>query len=247
VGIKGHDTQSYSLLLAQLVVSFGERLRGSTPLPMQETYSRTGIRVIPAESVRSGVFLDRDGVIVEDTGYLHRVEDIRYIPGSLEAIARLNIARIPVIMVTNQAGIGRGYFGWPEFEAVQQRIEEDLAREGAWLDGVWACARHPNGSSPLAQADHPWRKPNPGMILDAASRLAIDLRSSWMVGDKLLDIEAACRAGLRGAVHVLTGYGQETRPEVARLEAALRARCAIRYATALSQAVSILIEDFAVA
>ena len=170
----------------------------------------------PGAPARPGVFLDRDGVIVEDVGYLHRIEDIRYIDGALGAIAKLNQLGIPVVMVTNQAGIGKGYYGWEEFEQVQKHIEDRLAFEGGWLDGAWGCACHPEALGDLAAADHPFRKPNPGMILAAASSLAIDLSASWLVGDKPLDIEAAYRAGLRGAVHLLGGYGRETREQVAQ-------------------------------
>ncbi len=142
------------------------------------------------------VFLDRDGVIVEEVGYLHRPEDIRFVPGSLEAIRALNECSIPVIVITNQAGIGRGYYQWPDFESVQTEIERQLELTGGWLDGIWACGYHP---------EHSFRKPNPGMLLDAAQQMGVDLAHSWLAGDKIIDIEAAKRAGLAGAVLVRTG------------------------------------------
>lgn len=144
------------------------------------------------------VFLDRDGVIVEEVGYLHRAEDIRFVPGSLGAIRALNECGIPVIVITNQAGIGRGYYQWPDFESVQTEIERQLELTGGWLDGIWACGYHP---------EHSFRKPNPGMLLDAAQQMGVDLARSWLAGDKIIDIEAAKRAGLAGAVLVRTGYG----------------------------------------
>jgi D-glycero-D-manno-heptose 1,7-bisphosphate phosphatase len=163
------------------------------------------------------IFLDRDGVIVQDIGYLHRAVDICYIDGALEAIASLNELGFPVVLITNQAGIGRGMYGWAEFEQVQERIERDLARHGGQLDGVWACAAHPCGIGELAHPSHPFRKPNPGMIYDAATRMQLDVGRSWLVGDKPFDIEAGLRAGIAGVCHVQTGYGTATRAEAERL------------------------------
>lgn len=160
----------------------------------------------PPPTARRAVFLDRDGVVIEETGYLHRPPDVRYIAGALSAIARLNQSGFAVVLITNQAGVGRGYYGWSDFVAVQQRIAADLSQSGGYLDGVWACGYHPEGKGPLA-LDHPHRKPNPGMILEAAETFGLDLAQSWLVGDKLIDIEAGLRAGLRGSILVRTGYG----------------------------------------
>jgi len=115
------------------------------------------------------------------------------------------------VLVTNQAGIGRGYYGWAEFQAVQQAIQSTLAGEGAHFDAVYACPHHSDGKGVFAHPDHPARKPNPGMFERAATALAIDLSRSWLVGDRVTDIEAARRAGLAGALHVLTGYGRQER------------------------------------
>lgn len=166
---------------------------------------------------RSALFLDRDGVIVEDTEYLCRVEDIVMIPGATAVIAAANRRGIAVVLVTNQAGIGRGYYGWSEFKAVQEAIMSTLARDGARLDAVYACAHHPQGRDGLAHADHPARKPNPGMLLQAAADLGIDLKTSWLIGDKASDVEAAKRAGLAGAMHVTTGHGLTDRQYAAGL------------------------------
>ncbi len=182
---------------------------------------------------RPAVFLDRDGVIVEEVNYLHRVEDIRYVPGALEAIAGLNRKGVPVIVVTNQAGVGRGYYGWSDYEAVQNQIVADLSRHGGWLDGVWACGAHPD-------AAHPWRKPGTGMLEDAAEKLGLDLSRSWLVGDKPLDLEAAIRARLAGAVLVLTGYGAKMRAQAEELRAANSTR--IEIAQDLSGAVRLLLD-----
>jgi D-glycero-D-manno-heptose 1,7-bisphosphate phosphatase len=167
----------------------------------------------------SALFLDRDGVIVEDVNYLQRVEDIQIIPGAAEVIAVANRLAIPVAVVTNQAGIGRGYFGWPEFAIVQAAILAALAREGARVDAVYACAHHRDGPGVYAHPDHPARKPNPGILLRAAADLDIDLKRSWLVGDNITDIEAARRAGLAGALHVATGHGERHRAGVSQLAA----------------------------
>jgi D-glycero-D-manno-heptose 1,7-bisphosphate phosphatase len=164
---------------------------------------------------RPALFLDRDGAVVEDTHYLHRVEDIRIIPGAGKVIAAANRRSVPVIMVTNQSGIGRGYYGWTEFKSVQDAIVASLAGGDAMIDAVYACAHYPQAEGDLAHPDHPARKPNPGMLLQAASALALDLKSSWLVGDKADDIEAAKRAGIAGALLVATGYGNAERQRAA--------------------------------
>lgn len=166
---------------------------------------------------RPALFLDRDGAIVEDVEYLRRVEDIAMITGAAAVIAAANDRGMPVVLVTNQAGIGRGYYGWSEFKRVQEAIVAALAAEGARLDAVYACAHHPEGRDGFAHPDHPARKPNPGMLLQAASDLAIDRKMSWLVGDKASDVEAANRAGLAGAMQVATGHGIAERARVADL------------------------------
>ena len=160
---------------------------------------------------RPALFVDRDGAVVEDTGYLSRVDDVVLIPGAAQVIAAANQHSVAVIMVTNQSGIGRGYYGWAEFKSVQDAIVESLATEGANFDAVYACAHHPQAEGDLAHPDHPARKPNPGMLLDSASALALDLKYSWLVGDKADDIEAAKRAGIAGALLVATGNAERRR------------------------------------
>ena len=164
---------------------------------------------------RPALFLDRDGVIVEDPGYLCRAAEVVLIPGAAEWIARANARDIPVVEVTNQAGIGRGYYGWSEFLEVETALARELARGGAVIDGVFACPYHRDGVSPWAHPAHPCRKPRPGMLLAAARLMGLDLGRSWIVGDKYADMDAGQRAGLAGGVHVLTGHGVEHRPQVA--------------------------------
>jgi D-glycero-D-manno-heptose 1,7-bisphosphate phosphatase len=144
------------------------------------------------------LFLDRDGVVVVDTDYLGRVEDLQMIAGSAEAIARCNALGIPVVLVTNQSGIARGYYDWTGFEAVQAALSDELARSGAHLDAVLACAYHKDGNDPLRIDNHSWRKPNPGMIVTAGKRMSLDLARSWIVGDQVHDLAAGRAAGVAG-------------------------------------------------
>ena len=156
---------------------------------------------------RPALFLDRDGVIVEEVLYLHRVPDVAVIPGAAVTIAQANRRGVPVVVISNQAGIGRGYYGWKDFQDVQQVIINSLDRLGAHVDAVLACPHHPSGVGSYAHPAHPDRKPQPGMLLRAAEALHIDLESSWVIGDKASDLLAGRAAGLRGGVLVLTGHG----------------------------------------
>jgi D-glycero-D-manno-heptose 1,7-bisphosphate phosphatase len=184
------------------------------PLDLQGVWCQILRRPAPG---RAALFLDRDGAVVEDTGYLCRVDDIVLIPGAAKVISAANQRGLPVVMVTNQSGIGRGYYGWAEFKSVQEAILALLASEGASIDAAYACAHHPQAEGDLAHPDHPARKPNPGMLLQAASALALDLKSSWLVGDKADDVQAAKRAGIAGALLVATGYGNAERQRAATL------------------------------
>lgn len=186
---------------------------------------------------RSALFLDRDGVVIEDPGYLHQPDEVRLIPGAAAAIQRANRCGVPIVLVSNQSGIGRGLYGWPAFAATQGRLVALLATEGAGLDMVLACPYHPEGQAPYRHPDHPCRKPRPGMLLLAAERLALDLAASWLVGDRALDIEAARAAGLAGAIHVLTGQGGCERNACEALE---NPGLSLRFATDLGAAVDLI-------
>ncbi len=155
------------------------------------------------------LFLDSDGVIVEEVHSLHKVEEARLVPGATDAIRRANDRGIPVVMVTNQAGIGRGIYGWPEFIAVQDRILDDLADAGAFINAVFACPHHDQGRAPYDAVNHEARKPNPGMLTRADARLGIDMAASWIVGDRAGDVGAGRNAGLAGGIHVLSGHGKD--------------------------------------
>jgi D-glycero-D-manno-heptose 1,7-bisphosphate phosphatase len=171
--------------------------RTSGPYPLAEPglwVERIGSRVFPAGT--PALFLDRDGTINVDTGYPGDPAEMVLRADIAAVIAATNRAGIPVIIVTNQSGIARGYFGWGDFAAVNGRVLDLLRADNAFVDMVVACAYHEAGSGPLAVADHPMRKPNPGMLLEAAKRLGLDLQRSLIIGDKKADMEAGQRAGL---------------------------------------------------
>jgi D-glycero-D-manno-heptose 1,7-bisphosphate phosphatase len=190
----------------------------------------------PTAPRRPALFLDRDGAVVEEADYLCSVEDIVMIPGAAEVIAAANKRAIPVVVVTNQTGIGRGYYGWAEFAAVQRAIIAVLAAEGARIDAVYACPHHPQGKGAFTHPDHPSRKPNPGMLLQAASDLALDLKNSWLIGDKASDVEAAKRAGIAGALQVATGYGSGEREQAAVLAGV---NFEVRFARSIAEAMTL--------
>ena len=158
---------------------------------------------------RPALFLDRDGVLVEEVNYLGRAEDVALVPGAADTVRACNGDGIPVVVVTNQSGVGRGYFGWDAFALVEARIRQALAEEGAFLDAVFACAYHETATAPYDRSDHPWRKPGPGMLQAAAEALHLDLARSWIVGDKASDLEAGRAAGLAGGIAVRTGHGPD--------------------------------------
>ena len=187
---------------------------------------------------RAALFLDRDGVIVEDTNYLGRPEDMRVLPGAAEAIARCNRLRIPIVMVSNQSGIARGLYDWSGFHAVQAALAVVLANAGAHLDPAFACAHHAEGGAPLNIPDHPWRKPNPGMIVAAAQQMNLDLSHSWIVGNRVSDIAAGRAAQLAGGILLSP---REDDPEQDEAIGSLRAAgYAVEISASLADAVSLL-------
>ena len=166
---------------------------------------------------RAALFLDRDGVLVEEVNYLGRPADVALIPGAAEVVGAFNRAGVPVVLVTNQSGVARGYFGWSDFEAVQAEIDRRLAGRDAHLDAVFACGYHEDGRGALAVAGHPWRKPHPGMLLAAAERLGIDLARSAIVGDRAQDLAAGRAAGLGSGIQVASGHGGSQAEQAAAL------------------------------
>lgn len=169
------------------------------------------VRSPRCEKPRSALFVDRDGVLIEEKFYLHNPADLNLLPGAGELLKTCRDRNIPVIVVTNQAGIARGKFSWADFAAVEQRLAELLAADGLQVDAVFACPFHEHGQGEYRVENHPWRKPNPGMLIEAARLLNLNLAQSLMIGDKASDIAAAEAAGLPEAIHVLTGHGPEHR------------------------------------
>jgi len=169
----------------------------------------------PADTIsRPALFLDRDGVVVEDVHFLHKVEKLQVIEGAVDVIARARDADWYIVLVTNQSGIGSGYYDWPDFAMVHRALRQTLIHQGTDFHMVLACPHHPDGVGRYQHPNHPWRKPNPGMLQAAARVLPIDLRHSWIIGDRITDLQAGHRAGLAGGIHVLTGYGRNERTKV---------------------------------
>ncbi|VBB41313.1 D-glycero-D-manno-heptose-1,7-bisphosphate 7-phosphatase [uncultured Desulfatiglans sp.] len=155
---------------------------------------------------KPAVFLDRDGTVNEQMGYINHPSRLVLLPGAGKAIRRLNRSGHLVIVVSNQSGVARGYFPYELVGEVHERMRELLALDGARLDGVFFCPHHPGGSvAPFARACG-CRKPRTGLIDEAAGCFDIDLKRSVVVGDRMDDIELAHRAGLPGIL-VRTGYG----------------------------------------
>ncbi len=157
-------------------------------------------RCPPSKLPRPGLFLDRDGVIVDDKGFLAAPGDVELLPGAAELIAEANRCAVPVAVVTNQSGIARQLFGWAEFADAEREITRRLAAAGARLDAVVACPFHPEFTADFGAVQSHWRKPGPGLVLAAARLLNIEIGRSWLVGDRTRDIEAARNAGLAGAI-----------------------------------------------
>jgi D-glycero-D-manno-heptose 1,7-bisphosphate phosphatase len=148
---------------------------------------------------RAALLLDRDGVVIEDRHRLGDPAGVALLPGAAATVAAANAAGVPVAIVTNQSGIGRGLYDEAAYRAVNQRLADLLAAQGARIDGFFHCPHRPDEGCAC-------RKPKPGLLHSAAAALGLDLGRSVLIGDKLSDLEAARRAGSR-AVLARTGYG----------------------------------------
>lgn len=156
---------------------------------------------------RPAVFIDRDGTISEEVGYVNHPSRFRLFPYSAEAIKLLNDSGWLAILITNQAGVARGYFSEDVITSVHARLRSDLEVGSARLDAVYYCAHHPTVGEPPYRLDCDCRKPRTGLIDRATQDFEIDRDASWMVGDRYGDVELARNAGLRSAF-VLSGYGR---------------------------------------
>lgn len=161
----------------------------------------------PGPSSRPGVFMDRDGCLIEEMGYINHPSRVRMLPRTPAAVARLNRAGIAAVMATNQAGVARGYFSEETLNAVNAEVVRQLDGQGARLDALYVCTHHPTAGEPPFRRACECRKPKPGLLLRAAAELGLDLSRSVMIGDKPSDIAAGQAAGA-ASVLVLTGYGR---------------------------------------
>lgn len=171
--------------------------------------------------MRPGVFLDRDGTINEQMGYINHISRFHLLPRAASAIRLLNDNNIPVVVVTNQSGLARGYFPETLLDEVHEKMNRLLAAEGAHVDGIYVCPHHPEAKHEQYRVSCECRKPNTGLFTTAAKDMGLDLSLSYVVGDRWSDLKAAadCRAT---GILVLTGYGrgdfeyigplQETKP-----------------------------------
>jgi D-glycero-D-manno-heptose 1,7-bisphosphate phosphatase len=151
---------------------------------------------------RAAVFFDRDGVLNADVGYPHRVEDLHWMPGAREAVRRVGAAGRLAVVVTNQSGVARGLFELGAVETFHAAMQAELAQIGARIDAFYACPFHPNAVvARWRHPDHPDRKPNPGMLLRAMAEHGIEPDRSVLIGDKITDLQAAERAGVRGVLY----------------------------------------------
>ena len=158
---------------------------------------------------RSALFLDRDGTLVYPRHYPSRPQELHLYEGIGAALKAFQDAGFCLVMITNQAGIARGYFTEEDLQSMHMYLSQELAKSGVHFDAIYYCPHHPDGIVPELAIRCDCRKPQPGMLLRAARDLELDLRSSWFVGDILDDIEAGNRAGCRT---VLVDLGTEQRP-----------------------------------
>jgi D-glycero-D-manno-heptose 1,7-bisphosphate phosphatase len=158
------------------------------------------IRAARAAEPRPALFLDRDGVVIHDRGFITTPAEVALLPGAAALIRAANAAGAPVLVATNQSGIDRALFGWDAFAAIEARIAALLAAAGAAVDATAACPFHPDFTAGYGAAHAHYRKPGAGMLFALSEALGLTLSESWMVGDQPRDIEAARNAGLAGGI-----------------------------------------------
>lgn len=159
-------------------------------------------------TLRPAIFLDRDGTLNTDVGYLHRLDQIELFPWTADSLRLLKRAGFALVVVTNQAGIARGLIDEGFVERAHEEMERRLASVGAGLDGYYYCPHHPLGSVERFRGECRCRKPQPGMIQDAVRDLGLDPTRSWVIGDKWLDVQLGQAVGAR-SILVRTGWGAE--------------------------------------
>jgi D-glycero-D-manno-heptose 1,7-bisphosphate phosphatase len=158
-------------------------------------------RINPALMNRA-VFLDRDGTLIEDKDYLSKPEQVVLYPGAAQALKKLQDAGFKLFLVTNQSGVGRGYFTLDDVEKVHAHLAQLLAEHGVKFEKIYIAPEHPDQPSR-------GRKPSPQFLFDARDEFGIDLSQSYIIGDKLIDLECGWNAGVKKSILVRTGYGKE--------------------------------------
>ena len=156
----------------------------------------------------SAIFLDRDGTINDEVGYLDSADKLRIIPAAFQAVRLINSSGMKAVVITNQAGIAKGLFTEEFVRAINEQIQSALLAQGALIDRFYFCPHHPTEGIDPYRLICNCRKPEPGLLLQAAVDLNIDLARSYVIGDRLRDVETAHRAGAKGVL-VMTGYGQD--------------------------------------
>lgn len=156
---------------------------------------------------RRAIFMDRDGTVCEEVGYVNHVDRVRLLPRSAEAVRLANEAGFQTVVVTNQAGVARGYFDEDLVHEAHDALRRLLAESHARLDGIYYCPHHPEVGAPAYRRECDCRKPLPGMLVRAREEMGIDLASSYMVGDTVKDLGAGSAVGAT-TILVLTGYGK---------------------------------------
>lgn len=158
--------------------------------------------------MRPAIFLDRDGTLNVEKHYLYKRDDWEWTDGAIEALKRFQDAGFALVVITNQSGIARGYFSAQDVEMLHQWVTAQLAPHGIIIDGFYYCPHEPDITGVCD-----CRKPLPGMLLRAAKELNLDLKNSWMIGDKASDIQAGMAAGTK-TLMVRTGYGMQEAPKM---------------------------------
>ena len=159
------------------------------------------------------VFLDRDGTITRDTGYTHRIDELELLPGAVDGLRMLSALGYCLVVVSNQSGVARGLFSEDDMHAFNRTLVDRLAESGQTLQAIYCCPLHPGASVPRYRADSPLRKPEPGMLLQAAAEHSIDLHGSFMIGDKKSDVLAGQGAGCR-TILLQTGEAGRGEPDL---------------------------------